>query len=469
MSSTYEINAVTGKLDKVQDFTETIAHADLSDMPDTGGTNTDHDAAYVRRNGTLPLTANWDVGNFTVTANNFTVDGSITDGTASLTGGSLSGVTLVTPDLGTPSAGVLSSCTAYEGTAIASTGEGGASKFLREDGDGTCSWQAALTSVVGDTTPQLGGDLDLNTHDIIGNSTTNLYLGATSVSNSEYLEISYNADTGGGDDLLMFYAKGLDQYFRIRTDATNLTLGVSGQYADPEVTITDGLTTFTGNITIGASDPVLLIKDTGSNTNTANPALLFQNSDGTEIARFALGSADDILYLINKEQDGDFVFSVNDGGIQRVAMQIHGDNGAVSMPRQSGASGYLSGDQSITTTTYTKISFDTEFFDILGEFDTTANRFTATEAGLYSVSFNAKIDDLDAPQFMFNVIYVNGSRQYSVVSESSRTAQQCDCSVSATIQLAIGGYIEFYSWQNGGTQTILSGGNATYFSIVKVA
>ncbi len=30
-----------------------------------------------------------------------------------------------------------------EGTAILSTGEGGAVKFLREDGDGTCSWQAA--------------------------------------------------------------------------------------------------------------------------------------------------------------------------------------------------------------------------------------------------------------------------------------------------------------------------------------
>ena len=51
--------------------------------------------------------------------------------------------TLVTPVLGTPSSGALGSCTAYEGTAMASTGEAGASKFLREDGDGTCSWQAA--------------------------------------------------------------------------------------------------------------------------------------------------------------------------------------------------------------------------------------------------------------------------------------------------------------------------------------
>ncbi len=32
---------------------------------------------------------------------------------------------------------------AVEGTAVLSTGELGASKFLREDGDGTCSWQAA--------------------------------------------------------------------------------------------------------------------------------------------------------------------------------------------------------------------------------------------------------------------------------------------------------------------------------------
>ena len=51
--------------------------------------------------------------------------------------------TLVTPVLGTPSSGALGSCTAYEGTAVASTGETGGTKFLREDGAGTCSWQAA--------------------------------------------------------------------------------------------------------------------------------------------------------------------------------------------------------------------------------------------------------------------------------------------------------------------------------------
>lgn len=62
---------------------------------------------------------------------------------------------LTTPDLGTPSAIDLTNATNTpppEGTAVLSTGEVGGTKFLREDGDGTCSWQAvpgggdALTS-----------------------------------------------------------------------------------------------------------------------------------------------------------------------------------------------------------------------------------------------------------------------------------------------------------------------------------
>jgi hypothetical protein len=77
--------------------------------------------------------------------------------------------TLVTPALGTPASGNLANCTAYEGTAILSTGEVGGTKFLREDGDGTCSWQAGaggIGSVVEDTTPQLGGDLDGQGNDL---------------------------------------------------------------------------------------------------------------------------------------------------------------------------------------------------------------------------------------------------------------------------------------------------------------
>ena len=111
---------------------------------------------YVRQDGTTPLTANWDIGNFTLTANGLTIDGTFTDGTASLTGGTGTGFTftsptLTTPVLGTPSSGNLSNCTAYEGTAVASTGEGGATKFLREDGAGGASWEAAAGGGAGES------------------------------------------------------------------------------------------------------------------------------------------------------------------------------------------------------------------------------------------------------------------------------------------------------------------------------
>jgi len=45
-----------------------------------------------------------------------------------------------------------SSLTGYEGTAVASTGEAGGTKFLREDGDGTCSWQTAGSTSATDLT-----------------------------------------------------------------------------------------------------------------------------------------------------------------------------------------------------------------------------------------------------------------------------------------------------------------------------
>jgi len=44
----------------------------------------------------------------------------------------------------------------YEGTAVVSTGESGGTKFLREDGDATCSWQVPT-----DTTYTAGDGLDL--------------------------------------------------------------------------------------------------------------------------------------------------------------------------------------------------------------------------------------------------------------------------------------------------------------------
>lgn len=76
--------------------------------------------------------------------------------------------TLVTPVLGTPSSGALGSCTAYEGTAVASTGEAGGTKYLREDGDGSCSWQTPAGSgdFLADGTVAMTADLNLDGNNV---------------------------------------------------------------------------------------------------------------------------------------------------------------------------------------------------------------------------------------------------------------------------------------------------------------
>ena len=51
----YKINKYTGKFDYYIDA-EMLAHADLSDMPDTLGTNSDHDARYLKLDQTTPQT-----------------------------------------------------------------------------------------------------------------------------------------------------------------------------------------------------------------------------------------------------------------------------------------------------------------------------------------------------------------------------------------------------------------------------
>ena len=158
-----------------------------------------------------------------------------------------------------------------EGTAIKSTGETGGSKYLREDGDGTCSWQAVagggdmsaatydptsvagdafdmdnmvegattkiltdtertaiatnsakvgvtteISNVVEDTTPQLGGTLDLNSKDITDGTTfkydsanSRLSIGTTdntiSIAGATALGVNFTSETEGATDLVDFF------------------------------------------------------------------------------------------------------------------------------------------------------------------------------------------------------------------------------------------------------------------------
>lgn len=96
--------------------------------------------------------------------------------------------TLVTPILGTPTSGTLSNCTGLPASGIGSgtiaqarlgTGSDGSGTHFLADDQTYKTAPGGLANVVDDATPQLGGDLDANGHDITG--IDDLSVGTTTV------------------------------------------------------------------------------------------------------------------------------------------------------------------------------------------------------------------------------------------------------------------------------------------------
>jgi len=99
------------------------------------------------------------------------VGGSAPEGTAILSTGEAGGSKFLREDGDGTSSWQTPSSHTPEGTAVLSTGEAGGSKYLREDGDNSCSWQAApVTSVSGSTGVVADGDID---HDSLANFAAN--------------------------------------------------------------------------------------------------------------------------------------------------------------------------------------------------------------------------------------------------------------------------------------------------------
>ena len=99
------------------------------------------------------------------------VGGSAPEGTAILSTGEAGGSKFLREDGDGTSSWQTPSSHTPEGTAVLSTGEAGGTKFLREDGDNSCSWQAApVTSVSGSTGVVADGDID---HDSLANFASN--------------------------------------------------------------------------------------------------------------------------------------------------------------------------------------------------------------------------------------------------------------------------------------------------------
>lgn len=128
---------------------------------------------------------------------------------------------------------------------------------------------------------------------------------------------------------------------------------------------------------------------------------------------------------------------------------------------------YLSADQeNITDTTYTKIVFDTELYDIGGNFSTSTGLFTAPVAGYYQVDLGVEWTNVTAAHYYGGAIFVDAalygkSRSLSHASLSAFVGAHVSATVYVTAGQTIGGYA--YCYHEANTADVNDSG--TYMSI----
>jgi hypothetical protein len=210
------------------------------------------------------------------------------------------------------------------------------------------------------------------------------------------------------------------------------------------------------------------------NAFIANPKWKINGSSFEHDADTAGDPADADIY--QKDLNKDLNVYVNDGGVKTKAIQINGDEGSLSFPRQSSLVSTMSVDRTISNATWTTVIFNIETQDTLGEYDNTTGIFTAKDAGTYMISAEVYWVNVDATKAYALTLVKNNTlnatntyRHRQVLSSALEVFPQF---ISGIFNLAAGDTLRVQVYQNsGGNETI----NATtypldnWLSIVKVA
>ena len=122
------------------------------------------------------------------------------------------------------------------------------------------------------------------------------------------------------------------------------------------------------------------------------------NADPTAGLKLVSSSSSDIQIQSN----GVTVCTINADGLSMNTGTLAGNGPAFSA--------YLSANQTISSSTFTKVQFNTEEFDTNSNYDNATNyRFTPTVAGYYQINGSIRYDASTTPTRALISIYKNGS------------------------------------------------------------
>jgi len=151
-------------------------------------------------------------------------------------------------------------------------------------------------------------------------------------------------------------------------------------------------------------------------------------------------------------------------------------SGITSLPKQSGFRATRKTAQSLSTGTGTKIQYDTEEYDIQGEYDNVTNfRFTATKAGIYAISASVFTDAMawDAGEVFIIQLYKNDAlvaEGYRSFAQAAQTSAYLPSTICDQRYLAAGDYLEIFVYHDQGAAIdSYADGTYNFFSVTKIA
>jgi hypothetical protein len=215
--------------------------------------------------------------------------------------------------------------------------------------------------------------------------------------------------------------------------------------------------------------------------NNANDIALFINfvrqeptaaysASGTTLTLTSATSATDDMYCVYLGQALQTVNPPNASvglsqltatGTKDATTFLRGDNTFASAGGNNTPSfgAYMSASQSATNEVFTKITFDTEDWDIGSGFDTSNNRFVVPsgEAGKYVFGAKTGVDGIDDQEAIAIAFYKNGTREDKtyMADFSPYINRLLYAQIIHVFDLAVGDYIEaFASQSSGGTENL---------------
>jgi len=151
-------------------------------------------------------------------------------------------------------------------------------------------------------------------------------------------------------------------------------------------------------------------------------------------------------------------------------MQIHGDSGIISTPLQSGATFRRSSALSIANSTLTIVIFNSESFDIQGEYNNTTGRFTCTEAGIYLCTGTIGWLQFVADKNYWFYVYKNAANVLETQVQFPTSGNLATQNIAHAERCAAGDILDFRVLHDtGSAKSIQIGTQWPKASIVKIA